>query len=120
MKTAVARAWNLRISRKHSLAIAKVLKGMKVLQAIPFLEKVVKGKQTIDGKKYYTKASSHFLKLLKNALANAKNKNLNEEKLFIKTIKVNKGETVRGTKTRWKFRFRRLKSTHLEIILEER
>ena len=120
MKEAVAKAFNLRISRKNSLKVAKALKGMRALLAVKFLEDVIKGKKTINGKKYYTKTSLYFLKLLKNAISNAKQKNLNEEKLFIKTIKVNKGETIRGTKTRWKFRFRRLKSTHLEIVLEER
>lgn len=119
-KQAISRGYDLRISFKHSLSIADVLKGMKLKKAISFMENVVKGKETLNGKKYYSKASNEFLQLLKNALNNAKNKNLNEDKLFIKTIKVNKGPKIRGTKTRWKFRFRKLKSTHVEIVVEER
>ena len=119
-KEAIARGYNLRISTKHSLAIADILSGMELQRAIKFMENVVKGKQTLDGKKYYTNASKAFLELLKNVLANAKNKNLNEEKLFIKTIKVDRGPKIRGTRTRWKLRFRKLKSTHVEIVVEER
>jgi len=118
MKEAIARTKNSRISLKHALQICKFLKNKKLQKAKAFLEKVLKQEESYNGK-YYTKATKEFLSLLKAAEANAKKKGLNLEKLYIKVIKADKGETIYRPK-RAKFVPRRGKSTHLTVILEER
>lgn len=118
MKTAVAKTKNSRISLKHSITICRFLKNMKLSKARAFLENVLKGKESYNGK-YYTSATKEFLSLLKAVEANAKKKGLNTDKLFIKTIKADKGETMYLPK-RAKFLPRRAKTTHLTVIVEER
>ncbi|MGC8993560.1 MAG: uL22 family ribosomal protein [Candidatus Aenigmatarchaeota archaeon] len=118
MKIAIARTRNSRISLKHAITISKFLKGKKLERAKKFLENVLMQKESYDGK-YYTNATKEFISLLKAAEANAKKKGLNLEKLFIKVIKADKGETMYLPK-RAKFVPRRAKTTHLTVILEER
>lgn len=119
MKTAVAKETSARVSLKHSLVLCKQIKGKKLEKARKLLEDLVKQKRSLDGK-YYTKAAKKFLDILKAAGANAKNKNLTVEKLFIKNATANKGEAFLRPRTRWHLRGRRAKSTNIEIIVEER
>lgn len=60
-----------------------------------------------------------ILEILENAEANAKQKNLNLEKLFI-FPKADKGFRLITPKSRAKFRGREAKVTNIEIILRER
>jgi len=92
---------------------------MKLEKAKKFLQDLIDEKVNIECK-YFTKASKKFLELLNTAEANSKQKNLNLEKLFIKAIKVNKGEKFVRPKSRFKYRGREAKSTNIEIVLEER
>jgi large subunit ribosomal protein L22 len=119
MGIAIAKATNARISLKHSLVLCNELKRRKLDKAKKFLEDLISQKTSINGK-YYTNASKKFLEILNSAEANAKQKNLNLEKLFIKSIKANKGEKFIRPKSRFKFRGREAKSTNIEIVLEER
>jgi large subunit ribosomal protein L22 len=119
MSTALSKVSNARISFKDSLILCKQLKGMKVEKAKKFLENLIDQKVSIE-RKYYTKASEKVLEILKTAEANAKQKNLNLEKLFIKIVKPDKGEKFIRPKSRFKFRGKEAKSTNIEIILEER
>lgn len=118
MKVAIARVRNSRISLKHAVEICKYLRGKKLSKVFRFLENVLKQKESYDGK-YYTKATKTFISLLKSAEANAKKKGLNPERLFVKIIKADKGETMYLPK-RAKFLPRRAKTTHLTVVLEER
>lgn len=118
MKVAIARTKNSRISLKHAKEICKFLKNKKLSRAKKFLEDVLSQKVSYGGK-YYTKATKEFISLLKSVEANAKKKGLNVDKLFIKTIKADKGETIYLPK-RAKFLPRRAKSTHLTVVVEER
>ncbi|MDI6798613.1 MAG: uL22 family ribosomal protein [Candidatus Aenigmarchaeota archaeon] len=119
MKTASARLDNARVSLKHSVAICKELKNKKLEKAKKFLENLRDKKISLN-KKYYTKASKQILKILENAEANARVKNLNPERLFVKSAKADKGEVFIRPKSRWRFRGRRAKVTRIEIELEER
>ncbi|MFH7880932.1 MAG: uL22 family ribosomal protein [Candidatus Aenigmatarchaeota archaeon] len=118
MKIASAKTRNSRISLKHAVTICKYLRGKKLSKAKKFLDNVLAQKESYDGK-YYTKATKEFISLLKAVEANAKKKGLNVDKLFIKVIKADKGETMYLPK-RAKFLPRRAKTTHLTVIVEEK
>ena len=118
MKIAIARTRNSRISLKHAVTICNFLRGKKLLKAKAFLDNVLKQKESYDGK-YYTNATKEFISLLNQVEANAKKRGLNIDKLFIKVIKADKGETMYLPK-RAKFVPRRAKTTHLTVIVEER
>jgi len=119
MKTALAKETSARVSLKHSLVLCKEIKGKKVEKAKKLLEDLVNKKRSLSGK-YYTKASKEFLDILEAAVANAKQKNLSSEKLFVRNAVANKGEATVRPRTRWHLRGRTAKSTNIEIILEER
>lgn len=119
MKIAVAKETNAKVSLKHSLVLCKAIKGKRVEGASKLLEDLVNKKRSLKGK-YYTKASKKFLDILKAAEANAKQKNLAVEKLFVKNVVANKGETTIRPRTRWHLRGRTAKSTNIEITVEER
>jgi len=119
MKTASASIENARISLKHSAAICKELKGKKLESAKNFLEKLLDKKISL-GKKYYPSAAKQILEILESAEANAKQKGLAEEKLFIRKIKADQGFTFVKPKSRWHFRGRKAKSTTLIVELGER
>ncbi|MEM0243205.1 MAG: uL22 family ribosomal protein [Candidatus Aenigmatarchaeota archaeon] len=107
---------NLRISTKHAKYISKIIRGKNVLKAKRFLELVSQQKLTLDGKKYYLNATRAILKALESAIANAKVKGLDENKLKIKIIEAHKGSKIRTPK-RVKFRGREKKNTHIKIVL---
>jgi large subunit ribosomal protein L22 len=119
MATALAKLEDARISLKHAIVICKNLKNKKVEKAKNFLKNLIEKKVSLRGK-YYTKAAKKILEVLESAEANAKNKNLNLEKLFVKTAKADKGPTFIRPRSRTRFRGRRFKSTHITIEVEER
>ena len=119
MKEATAKLIGARVSLKHSLVLCKKISGLKLGKAKKFLEDLIEKKVSIDGK-YYTKASETLLDLLKSAEANAKQKGLNLERVFIKVAKADKGRRLILPKSRFKFRGRKAKVTNLKIVLEER
>lgn len=108
-----------RISLKHSIILCKILRGKRLERAKSLLQNLIEKKESIDGK-YYTKASRHFLELLENVEANAKQKDMDSNKLFVKNIKADKGFTFLLPKSRAKFRGRKAKVTNLEVVVEER
>ena len=119
MRTAVAKITNARISLKHSLVLCKKLKGKRLDKAKKFLEDLIAQKVNINGK-YYTKTAKNLLDLLKTSEANATQKGLNPEKLFIKQIKADKGLRFYRPRTRWHLRRERIKAVNLKVELEER
>lgn len=119
MKTATSKVSNAKISFKHSLVLCKELKGKKLDKARKFLEELAAGKVSIDGK-YYTKAVKTFLDLLKTVEANAKQKGLKTERLFIKNIKSDKGLRFYRPRSLWHLRGQRTKAVNLTIEVEER
>jgi len=125
---------NLRISRKFSVELCNLLRYKDVNRAEKMLEQIIakqlpvplkrynrdvghkKGKGIAAGR-YPIKAAETILKLLRSAKANAENKGMNVENLYIARMVANKGNT------RWHFgrhRRRKMKSTHIEIELAEK
>jgi large subunit ribosomal protein L22 len=110
---------NARISLKHAIILCKAIRRKKLEKAKKFLEGLVNKKISLN-RKYYTKAAKKILEVLESAEANAKNKNLNPEKLFVENARASKGEKFIRPKSRAKFRGRKAKSTNIEIVLGER
>lgn len=119
MKTASAKFQDARISIKHSVVICKELKGKSLKKAKALLEGLLDESRDIDGK-HFSSAAKKFLEILENAEANAKQKNLNLDKLFVKKAKADAGETFVRPKSRWKLRGRKAKSSTIIIEVEER
>jgi ribosomal protein L22 len=119
MAIASAKITAARISLKHSLAICNAIRRKKLSSAKRLIEDLIDKKKSLDGK-YYTKASKKFLEMLNSVEANAKQKNLNLEKLYIKKITANKGYRLIRPRSRFKFRGKQAKVTNLEIVVEER
>ncbi len=119
MKNASARFEEARISPKNSLILARELKGMNVEKAKKFLKDLVEQNNSLN-RKYYTLTSKKFLEILENAEANAKQKNLNIDRTFVKVVRAGRAGKMMFPKSRSKFRGREAKSTNIEIILEER
>ncbi len=117
-KTASAYARGARISFKNSIIICKTIKGLKLEKAKQLLQNLIEQKTSLNGK-YYTNTCKKILEILQNAEANAKQKNLDTEHLFIKLAKADKGPKL-ITPKKMKFRGRQAKVTNIEIILEER
>lgn len=119
---------NYPISKKHSVAICRFIKGKKIGECISLLEKVrmkkiavpIKGRAEVPHRKgmergrFPVKASFYFIKLLKNLRGNALVKNLDPESVVIKIAKADKGETPTRVRRRgWKG-----KRTHILLIGE--
>jgi len=119
MKTVTASIRDAEVSLKQSLIICDKLRGKRLEPGKRFLESLVDRKANLEGKFYPTTAKK-FLDLLKAVEANAKVKNLTGEKLFIKKIKADKGYRYMRPKSRWRFRGRRVKSSTIQIEVEER
>lgn len=107
------------VSMKHSIALCREIKNKRVENAKKLMEDLISEKRSLRGK-YYTKAAKKFLEILKNAENNAKNKNLNTEKLFIKIAKADRAFTYIKPKSRVGLRGRRAKLTNLTIEVVER
>ncbi|MDI6806599.1 MAG: uL22 family ribosomal protein [Candidatus Aenigmarchaeota archaeon] len=119
MAIASARLEDARISLKHSIIICKQLKNKRLEWAKTFLNNLIERKISLNGK-YYTGATKKILEVLESVEANAKGKNLNLERVFVKTIKADKGAGFIRPRSRFRFRGRRIKSTNITIELEER
>lgn len=141
-KVAKGVMFDVPVSIKYMREIANTIKGMRLLEAMNFLEEVIKLKQPIPFRRYYGKVShkrglaskfrwpagrypvkgaKYTLELLKNVKANAENKGLDAGRLVIVHMAAHKGITLKrymprafGRATP---RFRR--TTHLEIIVKE-
>lgn len=108
-----------RISFKHSQHLADTIRSKNLTKAKNLLTEVLEEKKTIDGK-IFPKATMAFLTLLKSAEANAKQKNMNTEKLFVKIAKADKGYKYVRAKSLAKYRGREAKVTNISVVLEEK
>ena len=118
-KIATAKLDSARISFLQSIEITKAIRGKRLEAGKKFLEDLLDQKRSLDGK-YYTTAAGKILELLKVAEANAKVKDLRNEKLFIKTAKADKGFRFGRPRSRWRLRGRKVKSATILIQLVER
>lgn len=108
-----------RISFKQSQEVASAIRNKNLASAKNFLTEVLAQKKTIDGK-LFPKTTHAFLTLLKSAEANAKQKNMDTEKLFLKVVKADKGFKYVRPKSLAKFRGREAKITNISVVLEEK
>jgi len=109
-----AKANELPISPKHSIEIAREVRGMKTGEAIEFLEDVVALKRAVpfrrfnrdvahkrglkgwDAGRYPVKASGYFIKLIRSVEKNAEYLGLDTENLVIDQISANRGRRMKG------------------------
>ncbi|MFH0711432.1 MAG: uL22 family ribosomal protein [Candidatus Aenigmatarchaeota archaeon] len=119
MKIASAQVKDARVSMKHSLILCEEIKGKRLETAKKLFEDLIEGERSLDGK-YYTRTAKIILPILKSAEANAKQKNYNLEKLFVKTAHVNQSAKFRRPRSKHRLRGQILKSAHVLIELEER
>lgn len=114
-----SKALNSRVSFKESKLLTRMIQGKNVAKVKKLLGNMMDRKVSLEGK-YYPKTVEKLLELVKNAEANAKNKNMNVEKLFIKNAYANKAEKRNLSKSKLKLRGRVGKSANINIVLEER
>ena len=119
MKIASAKVNEARVSMKHSMILCREIKGKRFDKAKKLLEDLVEGKRSLE-RKYYTRTSKIILSILKSAESNAKQKNFNPEKLFVKKATVNQSRPFRRPRSKHRLRGQTLKSAHVLIELEER
>ena len=114
-----AKSMGAKISFKNSQEVLRSIRNKKLGVAKKILNDLAKERKPIE-KKFYTKASKQILNTLESAEANAKQKNIDTQKLFVKIAKADKGYKFIRPKTTAKFRGRQAKITNIEIVLEER
>ncbi len=126
--------WNLPISRKASVHIARYIKYLPLKTAKRYLEEVIELRRSVpyfrynrdvghrsDAQgipmgRYPKKAAQHFLKLLDSLEKNALDLGLDPNKLVIIHAAAHKGTTIRGRIRKWIVTRKR---THIEIIAME-
>lgn len=124
------------VSTKHCVAICRFIKNKNPKEAIQLLEQVLKKKIAVPMKgeiphrkikikgqrpegRYPQKATKVFIKALKNLIANAKVKGLDQERLYICLAKADKASRpIRAT--RIAFGIKRFKRTHILIEAKEK
>jgi len=130
---AYARAFDLPISKKAAVAICNVIRGKNPYQAIAIMEKVINKKiaipmsgeighrkrghriSKIPSGRYPEKAARYFIKFLKQGIANARQKGIDDEKMVISMIKADKGTTRYHY---GRFYGRKFKSTNLTMEIK--
>lgn len=107
---ATAKLKYLRISPRKVRLVANLIKHMSVNEA--------EAQLMLNGKR----ASVQILKLLRSCIANAKNKDMKEGRLFVKNIIVNEGPTLKRGIARAMGRSTPInkRTSHIIIELEER
>ncbi len=128
---------NLPLSLKDSVNICRTLKGMRLEDAKDYLEDVIKKKRAVPYFRYLdsishrkgmgpgrypVKEAKYILKVLENAEANAEDKELDMDNLFIMHIAAHKGEVYKRYTPRAMGRSTEIRRdrVHIEVILEER
>jgi len=145
-KSCKARGSNLRVHFKKCHAVGQAIKGMGLLKAITYLERVLVKKAAIPFKRYMggcgrhaqgklynapgdqvgwpIKATKYFLDLLKNAEANAEDpvNSLDVEKLYLSHVQVNRAPKMRRRTYRAHGRIGPYMSSpcHIELIVSEK
>jgi ribosomal protein uL22 len=132
---AIAKAYDLPISTKKAVAICKAIKNLNPKEAINLLEDVRKLKKAIPmsgeiphrkkgqrlGKnvqgRFPSKAAKYFIKILKQAIANAVQLGFDEDKIYISKIKADKGSTIYRP---GRFFGRKFKRTNIYIEIREK
>lgn len=116
--TAKAMLRERHISKKHSVAICRQIKGKTVAQAREYLEAVIEGEQSVpfkrhnsgvghrsdiegwDAGRYPEKASKAFLDLLENGANNADEQGFEADEMTIEHVAAHKVGEAQGRKPR--------------------
>lgn len=131
-----ATASELHISFKKTREICHFIQGMKLPQAQAYLNDVVDMKKAVPFKRhtdgaghkkgmaagrYPVNASVEVLKVLRNAESNAEYKGLEPSRMYVKSIRANRGRVIRGYRPRARGRASPKNTTtvNIEIILSE-
>ena len=131
-ETAVVNGRDLSISTKHAVEICSFIRGKSVKKSKEMLSRVVEGKLAVPftrfnrdmghkkgniaAGRYPVKAAKEIINLLNSLEANAQNKGLNTESIYIRQIIANQASRP------WHFgriRRRKMKRTHIKILAEE-
>ena len=108
--TSKAIGFELDISPKKAVEVCRFIRGMKVLEAVNYLEDVVEKKRPIPYKRftggaghrkgkalagggYPVKVAAEVIKVLESAMSNAEYKDLDPEEMRIKVIAAHRGRT---------------------------
>ena len=97
---------NYRQSPRKVRLIAGLVRGKKTTEALTTLQFVDK------------RASEPFAKVIKSAVANAKDQGKDVEKLFIKTVAVNKGVTMKRFTPRARGSASKINKRNSHILVE--
>ncbi len=136
-KYAKALGRDLPLSLKDSVNLCRALKGMRLEDAKDYLEDVIKKKRAVPYFRYLdsishrkgmgpgrypVKEAKYILKVLENAEANAENKELDTDNLYILHIAAHKGRVFKRYVPRAMGRSTEIRRdrVHIEVILEER
>lgn len=130
MKKASAKGLDLPISFKDSVNVCRFVRGKGVLEAIKLLDEVIKKKKAIPffryrrdmphrkGKlgpgRFPVKECKYIKKVIENAMANAKAKGLDVQKLYISKIEANRAVSKEKVKLGFK------KATHILVEVGEK
>lgn len=108
------------ISHKKGVELARYItkKNRNFLKAKEFLEKLVNGEVTVNGK-LYTKTAKALLKLFNSVEANARFRGFDLENLWIKSLSVNKGPTLYRRRRKSNFGAR-LKIANIKLVVEKK
>ena len=108
MATVTATLSNYRQSPRKVRIVADLVRGKKVDMALTELSFLPK------------RAGSHIKGLIESAVANAKNLNLDESNLYIKSIRVDKGVTLYRIMPRARGRASAInkRSSHVVVVLD--
>ena len=109
VKTAKASMKNLNIAPRKVRLIADLVKGQSAVGAIGQLQVLPQ------------RSTEPIIKLIKSALANAQDNNLDTRKLVLESITVNKGRTLKRGLSRGRGRVTPIRKaqSHVDLILKE-
>jgi len=106
------------ISPLNAVKVCKAINRKKFIDAKKILDNLLNEKISLNGK-YFTKTTKEILKLLYQLENNAKNKNLDPDKLFL-FISAHKGPTLHRARRRWQKFGSKLKSCHVQAVLSDK
>ncbi len=131
-KAAKAYGRSLPISMKKSIEICNFIRGKSLARARMMLQRVTEMKQAVPYRRFQKGGTGHkkgigpgrypvktaeaFLKLLRSAEANAQQKGMSPERLYIDSIAAQKAAT------NWHYgrkRRRKMKAAHIQIAVRE-
>lgn len=98
-KEMVSAQTDLRASEKAARVICKKVNRRRFAEAKDFAEKLASGQADIDGKKY-DKAAEGIARLLRGLESNAKNRNMEPEKMRLNISVHNGPKLLRGRRNR--------------------